>query len=126
MNNTSVNIYELRGHNYDVEFEKTLLENKNILSWMNNLLQQNEFTEDFLIKSRPYYDSWKCLRNQSNLSPYFCFRYLYDTEEYDSADNWTDYEDVIRYLNNKYTEEFIKMEFARAIKDRKEEDSDYE
>jgi hypothetical protein len=122
----TINIFALKGHKYDVVFENYLLSDKNLLSWMNNLLQQNEFSEDFLIKTRPYYDSWKCLRNQSNLSVYFCFRYLYDTEEYDSADNWTDYNDVIRYFGDKYSEEFIKSEYKRAIKDRKEEDPSYE
>jgi hypothetical protein len=44
---------------------------------------------------------------------------LYDIDT-DSADDWTDYHDVIRYLKklNKYTEEFIEGEFQRAMKDR--------
>ena len=118
MSNT-INISELKDHKYDIEFEKYLLSNKNLLSWMNNLLQQNEFTEDFLIKTRQYYDSWKCLYNQSNLSVYFCFRYLYDSSD-DSADDWTDYNDVVRYFNNVYPEEFIKLEYNRAMKDRED------
>jgi hypothetical protein len=115
---------ELSGHEYNVEFENYVSKNINLLQFMNNLLQQNEFTEEFLIKYREYYDSWKCLRNQSNLSPYFCFRYLYDTQEYDSADNWTDYDDVIRYLKNKYDPTFVQSEFSRAMKDR--DDEEYE
>jgi hypothetical protein len=115
---------ELEGHNYNIEFEKYLSENKNLLSFMNNLLQKNQFTEEFLIKYRLYYDSWKCLRNQTNLSPYFCFRYLYDTQEYDSADDWTDYNDVLRYLKEDYEPDFINSEFNRAMNDRKEHDED--
>lgn len=117
MDNTTICISELKGHYYDFEFEKYLLSNKNLLSWMNNLLQQNEFTEDFLIKTKPYYDSWKCLRNQSNLSIYFCFRYLYDSPD-DSVDDWTDYNDVLKYFNNKYSNEYINSEYERAMKDR--------
>lgn len=120
MSNT-ISISELKGHEYDLEFEKYLLSNKDLLSWMNNLLQQNEFTEDFLIKTRSYYDSWKCLRNQSNLSIYFCFRYLYDSSD-DSADDWTDYNDVVKYFNGEYSEEFIRSEYNRAMKDREDYD----
>ena len=71
-------------------FEQELLNNPDKLSFMNNLLTKYQFSEEFLIKTIDYYDSWKCLRSQQNLSPYFCFRYLYDNI-YDSADDWTDY-----------------------------------
>jgi hypothetical protein len=117
------NIINLKEHKYDLEFEKNLLENKNILSWMNNLLRDNQFTEDFLIKTRIYYDSWKCLRSQKNLSPYFCFYWLYDREDYDSADDWTDYNQVYNYLKDKYDYEFIRYEFKRAIQDREEKEN---
>jgi hypothetical protein len=59
-------------------YEHELLNCPNKLSSMNNLLKYNQFSEEFLIKTRIYYDSWKCIRTQNNLSPYFCFRYLYD------------------------------------------------
>jgi len=60
------------------------------------------------------------LRTQKNLSPYFCFRYLYDSE-YDSADDWTDYNNVKDYLLKRdYTEEQIEAEFKRAMNDRNE------
>jgi hypothetical protein len=113
----------LKGHKYNIEFENHLLENDGLLSWMNNLLSDNEFTEDFLIKTRIYYDSWKCLNRQKNLSPYFCFYWLYDRQEYDSADNWTDYTQVYNYLKDKYDDEFIKTELKRAIKDREEKEN---
>ena len=101
------------------DYEKKLLETKTELSYIHNLLSARQFSEEFLIETAGYYDSWRCLRTQNNLSPYFCFRYLYDIDT-DSADDWTDYNDVIRYLKklNKYTEEFIEEEFQRAIKDR--------
>jgi hypothetical protein len=103
-------------NNYD---EQELLNNPNKLSYMNNILRNQQFSEDFLIKTNGYYDSWVCLRSQNNLSPYFCFRYLYDNKN-DSADNWTDYYDVIRYLNNHNITDtkFIEQEFKRAMNDR--------
>ena len=92
--------------------------NSNKLSWMNNLLSNNQFTEDFLIKTIMYYDSWKCLRTQNNLSPYFCFMYLYDNTT-DSADDWTDYNDIKTYLEKRnYTNEQIRDAFNRAMNDR--------
>jgi hypothetical protein len=46
------------------------------------------------------------------------FRYLYDNDT-DSADDWTDYNDVERYLlKNGYTEEQIHEEFKKAMDDR--------
>ncbi len=107
----------LKGYKYNLDFEKYLLENENLLSWMNNLLRDNQFTEDFLIKTRIYYDSWKCINNQKKLSPYFCFYWLYDRQDYDSADDWTDYNRVYEYLKNYYTDEFINTECNRAITD---------
>ena len=80
--------------NINVQLEKELLDNPDKLSWMHNLLSQHQFSEDFLIKTICYYDSWKCLRWQKNLSPEFCFKYLYDNDT-DSADNWTDYNKIV-------------------------------
>ncbi len=99
-------------------FEIDLLNNPDKLSFMHNLLKQHQFSEEFLIETHGYYDSWKCLRTQKNLSPYFCFRYLYDNE-YDSADDWTDYNNVKDYLLKRgYNEEQIKEEFIKAMNDR--------
>ena len=99
--------------------EKELLNNPSRLSYMNNLLKSHQFTEEFLIKTRIYYDSWKCIRTQNNLSPYFCFRYLYDTPEYDSADDWTDYKEIENYLlKRNYTMEDIENANIKALNDR--------
>jgi hypothetical protein len=86
---------------------------------MNNLLKLNKFSEEFLIKTRIYYDSWKCLNTQQNLSPYFCFYYLYDREEFDSADDWTDYNQIYHYLKkNNYSDKIINQEYNIAMDDR--------
>jgi len=96
-----------------------LLNSPSKLCKMNNLLSQYQFPEDFLIKTVGYYDSWKCLRSQCDLSPYFCFRYLYDNDT-DSADNWTDFSEVYKYLlEREYSNEVIYKEYRRAMDDRK-------
>lgn len=71
------------------DYEINLLENKKKLSYIHSLLLSRQFSEKFLIRIAGYYDSWKCIRSQNNLSPYFCFRYLYDIDT-DFANNWTE------------------------------------
>jgi hypothetical protein len=101
-----------------IELEDNLLNTPEKLYSMNNLLFEHQFSENFLTKTIYYYDSWKCLRSQKNLSPYFCFRYLYDSQ-YDSVDNWTDYNDVESYLKKlNYNEEEITEAFDNAMNDR--------
>ena len=102
---------------YDEEY---VLNNHDKLCHMNNILCVQQFSESFLIKTNKYYDSWVCLKSQNNLSPYFCFRYLYDNEN-DSADDWVDYNDVIRYLYKIGVKDndFIELEFNRALIDKK-------
>ena len=100
------------------EIEKELLNNESKLSFMNNLLFRHQFSEEFLIKTIVYYDSWKCLRSQNNLSPYFCFHYLYDNKT-DSADDWTDYNEIYEYLKKRnHSDETIKNAFTEAMIDR--------
>jgi len=95
------------------DFEEQLLSKPSELSLMNNLLRYHQFSEEFLIKTRIYYDSWKCIRLQDNLSPEFCFKYLYDSE-YDSADNWTDYREIEEYLLKRgYTKEQIRERYLK-------------
>ena len=95
--------------------EKELLNNESKLSFMNNLLFKYQFSEDFLIKTIEYYDSWKCLRSQKNLSPSFCFTYLYDNQT-DSADDWTDYNQIYDYLKKRnYTDEEIEKAYTNAM-----------
>jgi hypothetical protein len=108
-NNFNVNVEEL---------EKELLNNPSKLSFMNNLLRKYQFSETFLSKTIYYYDSWKCIRTQKNLSPYFCFRYLYDNDT-DSADDWTDYTEIYNYLKiRKFNDVDIDIEYNKAMEDR--------
>ena len=98
------------------KLEIDLLNDPGKLSWMNSLLSKHQFSEEFLIKTIGYYDSWKCLRWQNNLSPEFCFKYLYDNDT-DSSSDWTDYNEVKEYLLKRdYTEEQIREEFNKTDK----------
>jgi hypothetical protein len=98
--------------------EEELLKSPEKLSFMNNLLREHQFSEEFLIKTIYYYDSWKCLNTQKNLSPFFCFRYLYDNDT-DSADDWTDYNQVHEYLKKRnYSEEEIRSAYNKATEDK--------
>ncbi len=98
--------------------ENEILNNINLLRITESLLRIRQFSEDFLIKTIEYYDSWKCLKYQKNLSPDFCFKYLYDNNT-DSADNWTDYNEIINYLqlqDKKYSNEEIEEAYKKSLK----------
>jgi hypothetical protein len=55
----------------DIKQIESYLLNTSKLSFMNNLLSQHQFSEEFLIETRIYYNSWKYLHRQNNLTPYF-------------------------------------------------------
>jgi hypothetical protein len=76
--------------------EEELLQS-NYLVCMNYLFHYRQFSEDFLIQTREYYDSWICLKTHKNLSAKFCFEHLYDSP-FDSADNFTSYDEIEIYL----------------------------
>lgn len=102
----------------DQEDLDLLIQSPEKLCFMNNLLKEYQFPEEFLIKTIGYYDSWKCLRTQWNLSPYFCFRYLYDNDT-DSADDWTDFSQIYIYLlERKYSNDTIYKAYEKAMEDR--------
>jgi hypothetical protein len=80
------------------------IEEENLLlpqyrGYINTLLKFRQFSESFLIKSNQYYDGTECLKWQKNLSPEFCFRYLYDK---DDGDQWVDFNAVVKYINKYY------------------------
>jgi hypothetical protein len=77
--------------------EEEILANPLLLAQVNTMLDRRQFSLAFLGKTAEWYDSWVCLRSQPHLTPSFCFRYLYDNGT-DSADDWTDYNDVLRYF----------------------------
>ena len=89
------------------------------LCYMNNLLSKYQFPEYFLIKTIAYYDSVRCLKTQWDLSPYFCFRYLYDNDS-DSSDDWTDFSEIYKYLlKNNHSNEIIYKEYRRKMTNKK-------
>ncbi len=100
--------------------EDVILSNVKNYIYVSQLLKFRQFSEEFLIKTLDYYDSWECLKTQKNLSPNFCFKYLYDKST-DTKDNWTDYNDIVRYLNKqqiKYPSNYINSIFNEIIRDK--------
>lgn len=73
---------------------------------INALLKSNQYDEKYLIENIDYIDPYTCLKSQHNLSPEFCFKYLYNKDD----NNWVSYEDIVAYFdkNKKYTSEQLK------------------
>lgn len=100
--------------------EEELLKNPDWLRSLQYYLYKRQFTEAFLAQTLEYYDSWVCLRTQQGLSPYFCYRWLYDNDT-DSADDWTDCNDIAAYFRRTQphvTKEELEAAFKKAIADR--------
>jgi hypothetical protein len=96
--------------------ENDILKNKEYMNRLSNILKIRQFSEDFLKETLDYYDPWICLKYQKNLSPYFCFRYLYDNN-LGFADNWIGYYDIINYLSKqdkKYTSDEIEFFYKKS------------
>ena len=76
----------------------------------NNKIKLYQFSEKNLIKNIKYVSSNICLENQINLSPYFCFRYLYNNIT-ESIHNRVYYNEIIDYFRttNEYNEKFIDI-----------------
>jgi hypothetical protein len=94
--------------------EDEILKDETILSCLNSILYRRQFSLDFLSKTSEWYDSWQCLRSQKSLTPEFCFRYLYDNGT-DSADDWTDYNDVKKYFDREGTHSEEQLEAAFKV-----------
>lgn len=102
------------------EYEIQMFESPELLTCLQYYMYKRQYTEAFLAKTVEYYDSWICLKTQHSLSPYFCFRYLYDNTT-DSADNWTDYTDIIEYLKRTQPhipQSEIDESYKKAMDDR--------
>lgn len=82
----------------------------------NDMLRNNQYDEIFLIKNRHKYDLYVCLYSQNNISPYFCFKYLYDfNEKYDDfSDNWVSYDDIINKFSKTFSVDFLENEFIKS------------
>ena len=94
--------------------EEEILGNSRILSILGILMYDRQFSIPFLEKTTEWYDSWICLRTQKGLTPQFCFRYLFDNGT-DSADNWTDFNDIVRYFGATWPRDEIEKAFDDEI-----------
>jgi hypothetical protein len=89
------------------------------LGLMNYYLTQYQFSEEILIRTLDYYDSHKCLTGQRNLTPYFCFFYLYNKPS-DSTDIFTSYSDILHYFaDTDITQDYLHSVYVQTAQDRK-------
>ena len=65
----------------------------------NNKIKNYQFSEKYLIKNIKYFNSNVCLENQMYLTPYFCFRYLYNNIT-EPIENRVYYNNIIDYFKN--------------------------
>lgn len=76
----------------------------------NNNIKLYQFSEKYLIKNIKYFNSNVCLENQLYLTPYFCFRYLYNNIT-EPIQNRVYYNNIIDYFKNtkEYNESMINI-----------------
>ena len=79
---------------------------------MNSYLQLYQIPESILIKTIGYYDNNLCLRTQHELTPRFCFKYLYKM-----GNNNIDYNDIVNNFKNKYTKENLNNIYLMTIQE---------
>ena len=88
----------------------------------NNKIKLYQYDENYLINNIKYYNSNVCLEYQNNLSPYFCFRYLYNNIT-EPIEHRVYYNNIIEYFKknsvyNKNTSEFYVKIFDICMYDR--------
>ena len=66
----------------------------------NNKLKIIQYDENYLIDNLQFFNSNVCLEYQKQLSPYFCFRYLYNNKT-EPIKNRVYYNNIIDYFKNK-------------------------
>jgi len=89
---------------------------------INNKIKLYQYDEKYLIDNIKYYNSNVCLEYQNNLSPYFCFRYLYNNIT-EPIKYRVYYNNIIEYFKNnseynKNTSEFYVKIFDICMYDR--------
>jgi hypothetical protein len=94
----------------------TMNQNEINLDCMNFYIQTIQFSEEFLINTIDHYDPYICFRKQTNLSPDFCFKYVYNQECFGS-DKWINYDDILEYFkyNGNYTEQDIINSYNKQL-----------
>ena len=75
----------------------TNLSNKELNKELNNSLALYQFNENYLISHIDTINSNICLEYQRNLSPYFCFRYLYNRYD-ENLEHKVYYNNIIEYF----------------------------
>ena len=93
------------------ELKTLFTERPETLFYLQNLLRYRQFSEDFLIKYLHYFDSRVCLNFQKNLTPQFCFKYLYDSKTDKKTDDWVCFNDIVWYFRDRYTAEELENSF---------------
>ena len=78
---------------------------------MNSYLQLYQIPESILIKTVGSYDGNLCLRTQHEITPYFCFKYLYN------KDDSIDYNDIVNNFKNKYTKEDLNTIYLKTMQE---------
>ena len=81
---------------------------------MNKKLKIRNYSEEFLIANRDSYDSIICLQYQENITPYFCFRYLYNYEK-ENINNRVYYNEIIDKYKKSYTLEKLVETYDIAM-----------
>jgi hypothetical protein len=89
--------------------EEQVIIDSDRIHYMNNLLKNDQFSIGFLIYTREYYNGDICLLTQRNLSPEFCFKYIYNKEC--DGDRVVTYDQIEKYLLNRFTKDEIKEFF---------------
>ena len=90
-----------------------MIENR---QFMNSFLDNYQIPQSILIQTHGNYDSNKCLKTQLHITPYFCFKYLYNMST-DTYDNKIDYNDIIYKFKNKYTTEELNNIYNNIYED---------
>lgn len=79
------------------EFERKILNDKNMLLSMNYYLTTYQFSEEFLVETRNYYNGIICLKSQKNLSYNFVMNNIYNNK---IDRNYVTMDDVENYFKD--------------------------
>lgn len=84
-----------------------------LLLFVENLIRVRQFSESFLIQHVSHYHSRVCLNFQKNLTPEFCFKYLYDSKTDTKTDDWICFNDIAWYFREKLSIDELEVIFQK-------------